>query len=93
MRRHSAACFEPTPIQTSDGRDGNHDGGPDERLAFTALFMAGLREHVPFDELCRMPLQCLLMMLDSQRPRSWTATGRSHDVRDATQADIRAFFG
>lgn len=55
--------------------------------------MAGLREHVPFDELCRMPLQCLLMMLDSQRPRSGTATGRSPDVRDATQADIREFFG
>lgn len=55
--------------------------------------MAGLCRNVPFDELCRMPLQCLLMMLDSQLPRSGTATGRSPDVRDATQADIRAFFG
>lgn len=58
--------------------------------------MAGLREHVPFDELCRMPLQCLLMMLDSQRPMGVGAGGRrgaDHDVRDATQADIKAFFG
>lgn len=58
--------------------------------------MAGLRERIPFDELCRMPLQCLFMMLDSQAPRDGGAGGRrgaDPDVRDATQADIKAFFG
>ena len=56
--------------------------------------MAGLRERIPFGELCRMPLQCLLMMLDSQQPAGGRGTGGAQpDVRDATQADIRAFFG
>lgn len=63
---------------------------PDERLRWTALFMAGLRERIPWGELCRMQLPCLVMMLDSQLP---AGGGQASDgIRDATQDDIRALF-
>lgn len=53
--------------------------------------MAGLREHIPWGDLCRMQLPCLVMMLDSQLPAG--GDGQTSDgVRDATQDDIRALF-
>lgn len=52
--------------------------------------MVGLRERIPWGELCRMQLPCLVMMLDSQLPAGGGQA--SNGIRDATQDDIRALF-
>lgn len=62
-------------------------------LDFTALFMRGLKAGVPWAELCRMSLPTLLMMLGSTAPKEGAAGPASDEVREATQADIQAFFG
>lgn len=56
--------------------------------------MAGLREGIPFGELCSMQLNVLVMMLESQfTSRKKSGAGSTDGVRNATQADIETFFG
>lgn len=78
----------PTAAKPSKGRR-EKDGD----LDFTALFMRGLKAGVPWVELCRMSLPTLLMMLGSTVPKEGAAGSASDEVREATQADIQAFFG
>ncbi|MBS6395395.1 MAG: hypothetical protein KH395_12240 [Bacteroides sp.] len=62
-------------------------------LDFTAIFMRGLKAGVPWAELCRMTLPTLLMMLGSTAPKEVAASPARDGEREATQADIQAFFG
>lgn len=61
--------------------------GDDDPLRWTGIFSAGLKLGIPYDELIRMHLPVLLMMLESQVP----IDSKSNGVRKATQADINAF--
>lgn len=70
---------------------GTSDAGSDP-LQYTALFMSGLKSGIPWDELVGMQLPRLVMMVDSIRPRTSKRTRGGREVRDATQADIDAFF-
>lgn len=55
--------------------------------------MAGLHAGVPWGTLVRMGLQQLLAMLDAAAPRVAPGGPAGGEVRDATQDDIRRFFG
>lgn len=65
----------------------------DEPLRWTSLFMAGLRAGVPWGSLVRMGLQQLVAMLEAAAPRGPDRDASGEAVRDATQEDIRRFFG
>lgn len=62
-------------------------------LQYTSLFMTGLRLNIPWDELLEMQLPRLTMMVDAAygSGRKGKKQG-GREVRDATQADIDAFF-
>lgn len=76
------ACFTPAlPAGSGDG------GTEYESLQWTALFTSGLKLNVPYSELLSMRVPVLLMMLESQRPRT---EPKRPTVRKATQADIDA---
>lgn len=55
--------------------------------------MAGLRVGVPWGSLVRMGLQQLVAMLEAAAPRGTAGDASGDEVRDATQEDIRRFFG
>lgn len=55
--------------------------------------MAGLRAGVPWGSLVRMGLQQLVAMLEAAAPRGPDRDASGEVVRDATQEDIRRFFG
>lgn len=55
--------------------------------------MAGLRAGVPWATLVRMGLQQLVAMLEASSRRGSARDASGDEVRDATQEDIRRFFG
>lgn len=55
--------------------------------------MAGLRAGVPWGTLVRMGLQQLVAMLEASARRGPVRDASGDEVRDATQEDIRRFFG
>lgn len=61
-------------------------------LQYTGLFMAGLKSGIPWDVLVEMELPRLVMMVESTRPEVPGKGRAGREVRDATQADIDAFF-
>lgn len=78
----------PEALQREKSNTGGGDEGP---LPYTSLFMTGLRCGIPWNELVGMSLTTLTMMVDSTRPPAKKKVG-GREVRDATQADIDAFF-
>lgn len=73
------------------GRTESDSGAPKEPLQYTGLFVAGLRAGIPWDVLVEMQLPRLVMMVDAAHPHPRKTKG-GREVRDATQADIDAFF-
>lgn len=70
---------------------GSRQRGKDP-LQYTGLFMAGLKAGIPWDVLVGMELPRLVMMVESTRPEAPGKGRAGREVRDATQADIDAFF-
>lgn len=81
----------PPPSKPATG-----DGKSKTTLPFTALLMSALSCGIPFERAARMGLQELRMALTARSESLQTRSG-SRDggprVREATQADIRAFVG